>query len=73
LAIQINLSKKAFVNQLSLKIEMSFDVDLIVSYFYLIGRKRPKQARPQKTGAIVCRVSFSPCEAQAWFVGWSPG
>ena len=52
---------------------MSFDVDLIVSYFYLIGRKRPKQARPQKTGAIVCRVSFSPCEAQAWFVGWSPG
>lgn len=32
---------------------------LIVSYFYLIGRKRPKQARPQKTVAIVCRVSFS--------------
>jgi len=60
-------AKKAFANPLSLKIEMSFDVNFIVRY--LIGRERPKQARPIKTGATVCRVSFSPCEAPTWFVG----
>ena len=72
LAVQIHLGLKVFSNQFTFKINKML-LMLIVRYFNLIGSKRPKQARPQKTGAIVCRVSFSPCEAQTWFVGWSPG
>ena len=72
LAVQIHLDQKAFSNQFTFKINKML-LMVIVRYFNLIGRKRPKQSRPQKTGAIVCRVSFSPCEAQTWFVGWSPG
>ena len=47
MVVQIHLGKKAFSNQFTFKINKMLLI-LIVSCFYLIGRKRLKQARPKR-------------------------